>query len=360
MKPLRRILITEYSLVEDIIRELSTDKNIARDKRRLRRLHRKLVRLSAHVYDETFTVLLHKVIKDFPDNTPVQYEEYEQDLQAMLAYVIKYEKTLRLRSHVYRVPKLLLKRMKQEHLLSEKQNVLYGLKQLAKRGYAGGFDLAQRSVWDILDNLEYPEPPVTVEQSSSSLLQCVQGVEPLFSYGDGVWLMKEVAGRRSEKTQHAHYNYLIRDGLTTTVLFIDPEHHVGTWGTGRDSLHNLLRPPIVNLFEVTCRGDKVVRLNIIRYQMFSNVSPRELVRPATQLSQRLPCDENHVLFRLSLQESKCVVQSRYCSEGTLKAFLQGIARDAYLHNKLESFKSWLQRAVDGQYKSTRTINYKKP
>ena len=94
MKPLRRILITEYSLVEDIIRDLSTDKNIARDKRRLRRLHRKLVRLSAHVYDETFTVLLHKVIKDFPDNAPVQYEEYEQDLQAMLAYVIKYEKNL--------------------------------------------------------------------------------------------------------------------------------------------------------------------------------------------------------------------------------------------------------------------------
>ena len=228
--------------------------------------------------------------------------------------------------------------------------MLYGLKQLAKRGYAGGFDLAQRSVWDILDNLEYPEPPLTVEQSSSSLLQCVQGVEPLFSYGDGVWLMKEVAGRRSEKTQHAHYNYLIRDGLTTTVLFIDPEHHVGTWGTGRDSLHNLLRPPIVNLFEVTCRGDKVVRLNIIRYQMFSNVSPRELVRPATQLSQRLPCAENHVLFRLSLQQGKCLVQSRYCSESTLKAFLQGVARDVYLHNKLESFKSWLRRAVDGEYK----------
>ena len=93
--------------------------------------------------------------------------------------------------------------------------MLYGLKQLAKRGYAGGFDLAQRSVWDVLDNLEYPEP-LTVEQSSSSLLQCVQGVEPLFSYGDGVWLMKEVAGRRSKK-RSMHYNYLIRDGLTTTV-----------------------------------------------------------------------------------------------------------------------------------------------
>ena len=288
---------------------------------------------------------------DLPSAPSVkQYTAYEKDLQSMLAFLEDYKGSLRLRNHAPGIPKTLLRQLRNSGLLGEKQNVLYGLKQLAKRGYAGGFDLAQRSVWDILDNLEYPEAPLTVKQSSSSLLQCVRGVEPLFSYGDGVWLMKEVAGRRSEKTQHAHYNYLIRDGLTTTVLFIDPEHHVGTWGTGRDSLHNLLRPPIVNLFEVTCRGDKVVRLNIIRYQMFNNVSPRELVRPATQLSQRLPCAENHVLFRLSLQQGKCLVQSRYCSESTLKAFLQGVARDVYLHNKLESFKSWLKRAVDGEYK----------
>jgi len=354
---IRRLLIAEYALVEDIIRELSTDKNIARDKRRLRRLHKKLVRLRAHVHDEEYTLLHDKLVVDLPSAPSIkQYTAYEKDLQSMLAFLEDYKGSLRLRNHAPGIPKPLLRQLRNSGLLGEKQNVLYGLKQLAKRGYAGGFDLAQRSVWDILDNLEYPEPPLTVEQSSSKLRDHARPVAKLCGYGKGAWLMKEVAGRRSEKTQHAHYNYLFRNGLTTTVLFIDPEHHVGTWGKGRDSLQNLLRPPIVNLFEVTCRGDEVVQMNIIRYQMFSNVPPRKLVQPAKQLSQELPCAENHVLFRLSLQEGKYLVQSRYCSEKTLKDFLHGRLTDPYLKNKLESFKSWLERAVHGEYKQI-TKNY---
>lgn len=346
---LRRLIIREYALIEDIIHDLESGHKVHDSK--LRSLHRKLVRLSAHVHDEQFKILYRKLMVDLPSAPSIeQYRAYEKDLQSMLAFLKQYKGSLRLRDYEPGIPKPLLHRLKNARLIAEKQNVLYGFKQLAKRGYTGGYDFVARSIWDVLDNLEYPDEPLQVEASTSTLLQYVRGMNELFHYADGVWRMKEVAGRLKEKTQHAHYNFLIRDGITTTLLFIDPEHHVGTWGTGRDSVHNLLRPPIVNLFEITCRGEQVVRMNIIRFQSFDNVAPKVLFKPAQTLSERIPCKPNHVLFRLSLQKDRCIVQSRYCSERTLQDFLQGRLTDPYLKNKIHSFESWLKRAVHGEYK----------
>ena len=96
IRHIRRLLIAEYALVEDIISDLQKSSN---DVRKLRRLHRKLVRLSTHVHDKQYTILYRKLVVDLPDTLSTEdYRVYQKDIQAMLSYLKGYHKTLQLRN----------------------------------------------------------------------------------------------------------------------------------------------------------------------------------------------------------------------------------------------------------------------
>jgi hypothetical protein len=182
-------------------------------------------------------------------------------------------------------------------------------------------------------------------------------------FENGTYRARIIAGSKEKETSHPHDFFIEKDAGGIALLFLDPEHHIGTRSSRRSWVDNMkkfestLRPPVGNLMMLKMPTHAVPEIAITRYRtegvaafdkrVVTNMEAQ--YQAAQQLIAKdgipdfLSAHKKDILFRVLVTEKVMLLQARGGGERDAQAFFEGGVSNALIKGKVDSQKALLAR-----------------
>ncbi len=249
-----------------------------------------------------------------------------------------------------------------------RSNIIPDILENFDRGAPPAFERTRNSPHEGQKALDLLCPPELREK----IARLTEGME------SGVYRARIIAGSKEKETSHPHDFIIEKDEKGVTLLFLDPEHHIGTRSSRRSWVENLtklestLRPPVGNLMMLNLPQDASLEVAITRYRTEGVAKTNQHVvtnmeaqyQGAQNLIENkgipgfLHGHKDAVLFRALVTEETMTLQARGIEEADADSFFSGTPATALLKGKIEAQRGLLHRFLklleEGQFEKLPT------